>query len=141
MRVGTSCICFAVVVAFATLTAFGQPPGPGGGGFGGPFGGPGGMRQSTAMLLGVPEVRAEVGVRDDQQKQVDELLNEFRDEMRALFDFRGLSDLSEDQRRQQFDASRKKTEEMTAKVEDASRRFLVRRNSNGSASCDCSKKA
>ena len=50
-----------------------QPGGGGGrggrGGFGGGFGGPGGG-MSKMMLLGVPEVQKELGISDDQKKQV-----------------------------------------------------------------------
>lgn len=57
-------IVFSVVVGLvlATIPSFAQPPGGFGRGFG-PFGS-GGMPQSGVLLLGMPEVRSELGVQE-----------------------------------------------------------------------------
>ena len=76
MKSGTRFICSMFVMASAVAVIWGQqPPGPGRGGFGDTFGGPGGMQRSLVMLLGTMEVRTEIGIRDDQQKEIDELIN------------------------------------------------------------------
>ena len=76
MKLATRFICAAVVVACATTVTWGQPPVRGRDGFSGPFGQPGGMQQSLVMLLGAQEVRTELDIRDEQQKQIDDLEKE-----------------------------------------------------------------
>ena len=76
------------------------------------------------MLLGTEEVRTELGIRDDQQKQIDELINEVQNEMRASFDMRAMFELSEEQRQAQFEDTRKKMEATVAKAEQRVAKIL-----------------
>ncbi len=125
MKSGTRFICSMFVMASAMAVIWGQqPPGPGRGGFGGPFGGPGGMQQSLVMLLGAMEVRTEIGIRDDQQKEIDELINEVQDEQRASFDLRAAFEMSEEQRQAQFENARKKMEATVEKGEQRVAKIL-----------------
>src|SRR5438067_9049073 len=81
----------------------GRGPGRGGrGGFGGPgFFGPGGGPASVAALLRMPEVRKELGTSEPQNKQIDAVLAEQQEQMRASFgaiNFQELQNLPEEER-------------------------------------------
>src|SRR5688500_1753582 len=92
-------VCAGGLGALIFLSAaFAQfPGGPGRGpGFGGPRG-----PQSAVMLLGIPEVRKELGTSETQNKQIDELFADFQEKMRASFaglDFRELQKLTQEER-------------------------------------------
>lgn len=115
---------------FVAAVALAQPPGgrgPGRGGFGPPgfgppmFGGPFGMPASAAALLRMPEVRKELGTTDAQNKQIDALLAEQQEQMRAAFgavNFQELQDLSEEERAKRFDEARKKSEQAARQIDD-----------------------
>ncbi len=91
-----------VVFAFTLcLTANGQggrggPGGPGGGrgGFGGGFG------ANPLMLLGMDQVREALGIVDDQAKELDDLGNDMRQEMRDMF--QNFGDMSAEERQQKM---------------------------------------
>jgi spore coat protein CotH len=94
------------------------------GGFGprlfGP-GGPGGMQGARLMLMGMPEVRAELAVAESQQKPLDELLAEVQQQTRAAFEainFQELPNLSDEEREKRFADLRKKTEESGKKADE-----------------------
>jgi hypothetical protein len=66
------------------------------------------------MLLGMPEVRQELEVSEAQQKPIDELLAQSRDQARKLFqtiNFGELAKLNEEERNRLFATLRKKKEE------------------------------
>jgi len=104
----------SLVLALAATVAYAQPPG---GGFG-RFGGMGGMRASSAMLLGIPEVQKEIGVTEDQKSKVEDLVGELREDGRSAMsgiDFQGLRDMSEEDRAKAMAEIRTKTEELSKK--------------------------
>ena len=84
-RIAAFGVCFVAIVtalAWAQEGGGARRGGFGRGGFGpGGFGpgGPPGMAGSAVMLLGIPEVRQEIAVRDEQQKALDQLLAETQD--------------------------------------------------------------
>jgi spore coat protein CotH len=85
------------------------------------------MQQSTVMLLGSPAVRTEIDVRDDQQEQIDEQINEVQNKMRESIDSfnpRAVFELSKEQRQAQFENSRKKMEATVAKAEQRVAKIL-----------------
>ena len=97
----------AMVCIVNTVVA--QPPGgPGqGNGFGSApgVGRPPGPADSMMALLGIPEVRAEIDLKDEQAAKVDPWIRRTRDSLRDVmrgFDFRALFDLSEQERRQKM---------------------------------------
>jgi len=95
------------------------------GGFG--FGAPPGMLGSNVMLLAMPEVGAEVAVRDDQQKQAEELCEDLQEQIRSSFaniNFEELPRLSAEERQKRFEDSRKKTEEATKEADGRLSRIL-----------------
>ncbi len=93
------------------------------------FGGRGfrGMRASSAMLLGIEEVQKELGLSDEQKKQVDELLSDVREQMRSSFGgFQEMQDLSQEERAERFakviekvEVTNKQTDEKVGKILDA----------------------
>ena len=86
--------------------------GPGGPGFGGP-GGAGGMQGSISMLLGMAEVQKELGLSDEQKKQVADLSRELREQMQSSmgnFNFQQMQDLSPEERDKRIAEARKKSE-------------------------------
>ncbi len=95
---------------------FGPPRGPGRGGFGGPpgFGGPMGPGgPSNVMLIGAPEVQAELALTDAQKQRVGELQGEMQEQMRAAFsgiNFQELGSLSEEERDKRFADIRTKSD-------------------------------
>ncbi|MEX2026420.1 MAG: hypothetical protein WEH44_03950, partial [Pirellulaceae bacterium] len=83
----------------------------GGGGFGGGGGGGGGL-----MLLGDENVRKEIGLSDDKYQQLQE---EQRSSFQGMGDlFRGLQDLSDDQRQARIEEGRKKMADAQKKIEE-----------------------
>jgi hypothetical protein len=93
----------------SAATAQDQPRGRGRGGFGGGgFGGPG--MNSPVALLGIPEVRKELNVSDEQGKEIDDVLAKVR-EARGGFNFQDFQSLGEDERQKRMDEMRKKGEE------------------------------
>jgi hypothetical protein len=77
------------------------------------FGGPGGMMGSSLGLLGIREVQKELGIDDDQQKEIKELSAEQQKRMRTAFqgvDFRGMQDMSPEERDKLFAEIGKKTQ-------------------------------
>ncbi|MEI8373608.1 MAG: hypothetical protein WCJ35_12345 [Planctomycetota bacterium] len=94
-----------LVLGSFAVTASAQGPG------GGMFGRSGG---SSTMLLGIPEVQKELNLSDDQKKQVDTLLGDAREKMRASFgqvNFQDLQNLSAEEREKRLGEMRKKIEE------------------------------
>src|SRR5438067_9626856 len=105
-----------LAVLFLVSLAPAQPPrGPGRGGFGGPGRGPGSLPQ----LLGLPEVRKELGTGDAQNKQVDDLLAELQEQLRASFgnvNFQDVQNLTPEEREKRFEEARKKAEQAGQKA-------------------------
>jgi len=100
------------------------------GGFGprlfGP-GGPSGMQGARLMLLGMPEVRAELGVGEPQQKPLDELLAEVQQQTRSAFEainFQELPGLSDEEREKRFAELREKTDEAGKKADEQLAKIL-----------------
>jgi hypothetical protein len=106
--------CFVTATALGALlvssSAFAQPGGGGRGNRGGGFGGPGGGRMSSFMLLGVAEVQTELGLNDDQKKQVQTA----RDANRP--NFQNFRDMSQDERTKAFADMTKKSDDAVAKI-------------------------
>ena len=120
-----SWLCFAVMsVVIGGLAA--QPPRvPGGSG--GPMMMPFGMPMSGAMLLGMPEVRTELGTNDSQNKRIDEVIAELQRQMRQAMegmDFRELPNLSPEERDKLFAEMRKKNEQANQKADEAVAKVL-----------------
>jgi hypothetical protein len=97
-------------------------PGPGApGGFPpGPFGGPGLGPVTNVALLGMGEVQKELELTDNQREQVAAVQRDLRDRMRAAMsgiNFQEIFDLSEDERMEQFETIRKKTEQANVEAE------------------------
>lgn len=86
-----------VLCTAIALVAFSQErrgPGPGTGGFG-----PGG--DMSLMLIGMPEVRQELGIKESQHKDVDDWMAQTQEEMRAPFaslNFQELESLTPEER-------------------------------------------
>ena len=101
-------VCF--VVAMLTSVAFSQNQNQArpqrGGGFGGGFG-PG----STA-LLAVSAVQEELSLNDDQKKQIRELAEKVRQDLRGASNRQELRDLTEEERQKKFEEIRKKSDEV-----------------------------
>ena len=110
--------CFFSLAALCALlvasTAMAQPGGGGGrggrGGFGGGFGGPGGG-MSKMMLLGIPEVQTELGLSDDQKKQI-----QTARDCQHRPDFGNMRNMSRDERTKAFADMTKKSDEAVAKI-------------------------
>jgi Spy/CpxP family protein refolding chaperone len=94
-----------------------------GGGFRGGFGGGGGVMG----LMYRDDVRQDLQLVDEQQEKVDALSEEIRtelqDEMREMF--RGMQDLSDQERQQQFDKIRSRMEEVNADAEKRLKKVLL----------------
>lgn len=115
-------LAVAVIVAASATAAFAQPGGgfggPGGG-FGGGFGGGGG---GGLDLLRDENVRKDLELVDEQVEKLTEIQGRMREVMGDFFrnnapDFRNMRDLSEDERRAQFDSFRTKVEEAVAPIQ------------------------
>lgn len=110
-----------VILACAvTLLMAQERRGPGRGvfGFGGP---PGGGPVPAAMLLAMPEVRKELGIKESQMKSVDEWQSESMEQIRASFgaiNFQELQTFSEEDRDKRFADARKKSEEASQKSDE-----------------------
>lgn len=114
-----------VLVALVASVALAQT-GPGGPG-GGP-GGRGGMRMSAGMLLAMPEVQKELGISDDQKKQIETAGNAMRDTMRSSFGQFNRDEfekLSEEERQKRFSEMRKKMEDLGKQVEEKTNKILT----------------
>src|SRR5688572_12661288 len=97
----------ALVAVLIVSVAGAQPPGGqrgGGRGFGG------GMQASPLMLLRIDEVRKELGLSDEQNKQVQELGEELRSSFGGT-NFQELRDLSQEEREKRLAEIRTKAEE------------------------------
>ena len=108
----------------ASLTLAQQPKRQGRGGFG--FGGPGGQG-SGAMLLATPEVRKELGTSDEQNKQIDGLLEDLQEQMRASggnINFQELQNLSQEERQKRIEEARKKRDENGKKTDEKLSKIL-----------------
>ncbi len=73
------------------------------------------------MMVGMPEVQMELAVRDEQRTQVDDVMRELEEQMRASFgsiNFQELQSLSEEDRQKRFADNRKKTDEATRQADD-----------------------
>src|SRR5262245_52085465 len=131
--VGVSLLVLVAALAWSQEEAGqrrGSRGGFGPGGFGprmfGP-GGPGGMQGARLLLLGMPEVRAELGVAEPQQKPLDELLADVQQQTRAAFEavnFQELPSLSDEEREKRLADLRKKTEESGKKADEQLARIL-----------------
>lgn len=114
----------AVLMITALITALAsaqEPKAPRRGGFGGGggFGGPGGAGGSSAMLLGMPEVKTELGTSDEQNKKIEALLADLQEQMRASFgNFQELQSLSREERDKKMAEGRKKAEETSKKADE-----------------------
>jgi Spy/CpxP family protein refolding chaperone len=112
----------ALLLGLAILTipslTFGQ-----GGGFRGGFGGGGGV----LGLLYRDDVRQDLQLVDEQQEKVDALADEIRtelqEEMRDMF--RGMQDLSDEERQQQFEKIRERMEDVNADAEKRLKKVLL----------------
>ena len=104
----------AAIVAFVGSSAQAQRRGPRGG-----FGGPGGK----LMMLQSEEVRKELEIVPDQQKELEKLRDEMRNQMRETFT--GMRDLPEDQRRAAFDKMREKMREAAQEMEKKVNKVLL----------------
>ena len=115
-----------ILACVVTLAISQERRGPGRGGFG--FGGPpGGGPGSAAMLLGVPEVRKELGISESQTKPVDEWQSESMEQMRASFgaiNFQELQTLSEEERDKRFAEARAKADEAAKKGDERLTKIL-----------------
>ncbi len=104
-----------LVLASAALS---QPPGgPGRGG----FGGPGGFQATPRTLLAIAEVRKELGISDDQKKQIDELLGDVQRQMQSSFgrmNIEELQKLSPEERQKRFAEARKQSDETGRKADE-----------------------
>lgn len=125
--VATTVVLLALAVSLAPAqerrgTGRGGFGGAGGGGFGAQgFGMPGGMQASSSMLLGMPEVREELALSDDQKKQWETLSEEIREQGRAAFgnfDFQAMQDMSPEERQQRFAEARRRSEEANRQAEE-----------------------
>jgi spore coat protein CotH len=122
----SSLVMGGFILAVIASVAAAQPPGgqgrDGGGGFGPfPFGRLGGSQSSAATLIGMPEVQQELAVTDEQRKQVDELLRDLEEQMRASFgiiNFQELATLSDEERFQRFEEARKKADEANQRTDE-----------------------
>jgi hypothetical protein len=94
-----------------------------GGGFRGGFGGGGGV----LGLLYRDDVRQDLQLVDEQQEKVEALAEEIRtelqDEMRDMF--RGMQDLSDEERQQQFEKIRERMEDVNADAEKRLKKVLL----------------
>jgi hypothetical protein len=126
----------AVVLLLIAGLAWAQPPQgprrPPGPGFGGPgmggrgFGGPG-MPVTLVSLVGMPEVQQELGLSDQQKKDVGELVSETQNQLRAAMsgvNFQELQDMSDEERGQVLDGIRKKTEEANKQADEKLAKLL-----------------
>ena len=107
-----------LVLGSIAVTASAQGP------RGGMFGRGGG---SSAMLLGIPEVQKELNLSDDQKKDVDALLGDVREKMRASFgqvNFQDLQSLSAEEREKRIGEMRKKAEEAGKGVDEKAGKIL-----------------
>ena len=106
--------CFFAATTLCALlvasTALAQPGGGGRGNRG--FGGPGGMQMSGAMLLGIPEVQKELGISDDQKKQIQTA----SDERRSAFQNMRNNNMSRDERTKAFADMSKKADDAMAEI-------------------------
>ena len=103
-----------LLLASAVLS---QPPGGPGRG----FGGPGGFQATPRTLLAIAEVCKELGISDDQKKQIDHLLAEVQRQMQASFgrmNFEDLQKLSPEERQKRFEEARKTSEEAGRKADE-----------------------
>lgn len=95
-----------------------QQPGRGGrGGFGG---GPGG---GSSAILGIPEVQKELGLSDDQKKQLAEIAEKARPDL-GSFNREEFAKLSDDEQAKRRDEMRKKFEESAAKALEQAAKVL-----------------
>jgi hypothetical protein len=122
----------AVVIAVAVVAALpgwgqqpaGPPPGGGFGPSGGFFFGPGmgGGGSRATDLLGLAEIREELRLSDEQSRAIDVELQKMREAFEGMMgdvDFGAAEDLSEDERREQFDAFRRHMDEATDAANEA----------------------
>lgn len=79
----------------------------------GGFGGPGGMMGSPVGLLRMPEVRKELSLTEEQNKQVEAALEQANP---GRGGFGGQQDLSQEERQKRMEEMRKKMDEATASV-------------------------
>ena len=95
-----------------------QQPGRGGrGGFGG---GPGG---GSSAILGIPEVQKELGLSDDQKKQLAEIAEKARPDFGSV-NREEFAKLSDDEQAKRRDEMRKKFEESAAKALEQAAKVL-----------------
>ena len=114
----------ALIVTVASAQE--QPAGRGRGGFGGGrgFGGPGGgMFNSPVGLLGMAEVRKELNVTEEQNKQIDEALEPVN-QLRGSFNFQELQNLNEEDRQKRLEEMRKKGDEANKTAEEKINKIL-----------------
>ena len=118
----------ALMLIVSLASAQEQPRGRGRGGFGGGrgFGGPGGgMFNSPVALLGMPEVRKELNTTEEQNKQIDDVVEEMRESTRGAFgNFQELQNLSDEERQKRMDEMRKKGEDANKAAEDKINKVL-----------------
>jgi Spy/CpxP family protein refolding chaperone len=111
-------MCFvaaALAVCMLGSEAFAQPGrgGPGGG-FGG-FGGGGGGFGGPLGVLRDEQAREELGITDDQMEKLRAIQERMGERMRDQF--RGLRDLSEDERRERFSQMREQMQEQQEELQ------------------------
>ena len=100
---------FLMLLVVSAGVAQAQQPRRGGGGPGG-FGGGG-----SALILAIPEVQKELGLSDDQKKQVAEIAEKARPDFGSI-NREELAKLSDDEQAKRRDEMRKKFDESAAKA-------------------------
>jgi len=99
-----------------------------GGGFpGGRFGGRGGGPDKIG-LVGVPQIRSELKISEEQQFFIDELMADHREKSRAVFsgiDFTGFRDKPEEERRKVMEEINAKRQKLVKQNEEVLAEFLT----------------
>jgi Spy/CpxP family protein refolding chaperone len=113
-----------LLVLAATLALAQEKKGLGGrfGGMG--FGGPmGGMPVTNSSLLAIPDVQKELGVSDEQKKELADVQKQMRAAF-AGFNFRDMQSLSQEEREKRFAETRKKGEEANKAADEKIAKIL-----------------
>jgi hypothetical protein len=111
------------IVLLASTVRAQEPKGQRRGGFGGAGFGRGGFANSPALLLRMPEVQKEIGIRDEQKKELDGLQELLRSTSGG-FNFQELQSLGQEERRQRLEEFRKKSQETNRQVDEKLRQIL-----------------
>ena len=110
---------WSVGVYLLMISAAIAQPGPGGG-----RGGLGRGPQGGSMLLGIPEVQAELALTDDQKKEIVAMGEKAREAMRGGFNFQELQNLPQEERQKKMEEFRAKSEDLEKKNLEAVKKLL-----------------